>query len=153
MNPMLTRDWFLAQNTAGKGNGPYISSHDALLGHHEDEADEDGRAQHADGAHQGVGPLCLLATQACGGRPDDHAQQSCHAGDRPKDHTSAGTKKNHLVSIFTFLHVCMKLCKIAHKQRMKWTNVNRPKLETNKTLASYCFVRFHCTLVKQKPCV
>lgn len=55
------------------GNEPYVSANDALLGHHEDEADEDGRAQHADGAHERVGSFCLLATQACGESPDDHA--------------------------------------------------------------------------------
>lgn len=55
------------------GNGSYISAHDALLGHHEDEADEDGRAQHADGAHEGVGSLRPLAAQARGGCPDDDA--------------------------------------------------------------------------------
>lgn len=65
--------------------GSYISSHDALLGHHEDEADEDGRSEHADGAHQRVGALCLLAEQACGGCAYDHAQQTRHAGDGAED--------------------------------------------------------------------
>lgn len=65
--------------------GSYVSSHDALLGHHEDEADEDGRAEHADGAHQWVGALGLLAEQAGGGRAYDHAQQARHAGDGAKD--------------------------------------------------------------------
>lgn len=51
----------------------YVSSYDALLGHHEDEADEDGRAQHADGTNERVSSLCLLPAQASGGRPDDHA--------------------------------------------------------------------------------
>ena len=55
------------------GNDPYISSYDVLLGHHKDEAEEDGRAQHADGAHQRIGSLGPLAAQSCGGRPDDHA--------------------------------------------------------------------------------
>lgn len=68
-----------------RAGGSYISSHDALLGHHEDEADEDGRSEHADGAHQRVGALCLLAEQARGGRPYDHAQQTRHAGDGAKD--------------------------------------------------------------------
>lgn len=63
----------------------YVSSHDALLGHHEDEADEDGRPQHADGAHQRVGSLRPLAAQARGGRPYDHAQQARHAGDGAED--------------------------------------------------------------------
>lgn len=69
------------------GSDSYISSYDALLRHHEDEADEDGRAQHADGAHQRVGPLRLLAAQAGGGGADDHAQQAGHTGDRPEDET------------------------------------------------------------------
>lgn len=55
------------------GGDSYISSCDALLGNHEDEADEDGRPQHADGAHEWVGSLCLLAAQACGGCSNDHA--------------------------------------------------------------------------------
>lgn len=63
----------------------YIGSDNALLCHHEDEADEDGWAQHADGAHERVGSLCLLAAQARGGRPDDHAQQARHTGDCPED--------------------------------------------------------------------
>lgn len=54
------------------GSDTYISSYDALLGHHEDEADEDGRAQHADSAHERVGSLRPLAAQACGGRSDYH---------------------------------------------------------------------------------
>lgn len=72
--------------------GSYISSHNALLGHHEDEADEDGRAEHADGAHQRVGTLRLLAKQARGGRPDDHAQQARHAGDGAKDQAGSERK-------------------------------------------------------------
>lgn len=71
--------------TPTRARSSYISSHDALLGHHEDEADEDGRSEHADGAHQRVGALCLLAEQACGGCAYDHAQQTCHAGDGAKD--------------------------------------------------------------------
>lgn len=73
-------------------SGSYISSYDALLGHHEDEADEDGRAQHADGAHERVGPFRLLAAQSCGGGPDDHAQQSGHTGDRPEDYAGTGER-------------------------------------------------------------
>lgn len=65
--------------------GSYVGSDDALLGHHEDEADEDGRAQHADGAHQRIGPLRLLAAEASGGGSDEHAQQPRHAGDGSKD--------------------------------------------------------------------
>lgn len=65
--------------------GSYVGSDDALLGHHEDEADEDGRAQHADGAHQRVGPLRLLPAEASGGGADEHAQQPGHTGDGPKD--------------------------------------------------------------------
>lgn len=68
--------------------GSYVSSYDALLGHHKDEADEDGWAQHADSAYEGVSSLCLLAAQACGSRSDDHAQQPCHTGDTPEDQTS-----------------------------------------------------------------
>lgn len=82
-------------NTA-RISGSYISSYDALLGHHEDEADEDGRAQHADGAHERVGPFRLLAAQPCGGGPDDHAQQSGHTGDRPEDYTRTGERKSLL---------------------------------------------------------
>jgi len=67
------------------GSDSYIGSYDTLLGHHEDEADEDGRAQHADRAHERVGALRLLAAQARGGRPDHHAQQARHTGDRPED--------------------------------------------------------------------
>lgn len=52
--------------------GSYVGSDDALLGHHEDEANEDGRAQHADSAHQGIGPLRLLAAEAGSGRSDEH---------------------------------------------------------------------------------
>lgn len=74
-------------------NGSYISSYDALLGHHEDEADEDGRAQHADGTHQRVGPFRLLAAEPRGGGPDDHAQQSGHTGDRPEDYAGTGEGK------------------------------------------------------------
>lgn len=65
--------------------GSYVGSDDALLGHHEDEADEDGRAQHADGAHQRIGPLRLLAAEASGGGSDENAQQPGHAGDGSED--------------------------------------------------------------------
>lgn len=67
------------------GGASYVGSDDALLGHHEDEADEDGRAQHADGAHQRVGPLRLLPAEASGGGSDHHAQQPGHAGDGSED--------------------------------------------------------------------
>lgn len=69
----------------------YISSVNVLLGHHKDEADKDGRAQHADSTHEGVGSVCLLATEASGGEPYNHAQQPRHAGDRPEDE-AAGKK-------------------------------------------------------------
>ena len=67
------------------GQSTYISPHDAFLGHHEDEADEDGRAQHADGAHQGVRPLRALAAEARGRQADDHTQQPRHHGDGAED--------------------------------------------------------------------
>lgn len=65
--------------------GSYVGSDDAFLGHHKDEADEDGRAQHADGAHQRICPFRLLAAEASSGRSNDHTQQPGHAGDGPKD--------------------------------------------------------------------
>lgn len=75
----------------------YIGSYNALLGHHEDEADKDGRAQHADSAHQRVGSLCLLAAQARGDRPDDHAQQTRHTGDRPEDEAGQESREETVI--------------------------------------------------------
>lgn len=65
--------------------GSYVGSDNALLGHHEDEAYEDGRAQHADGADQRIGPFRLLSAEAGSGRSDEHTEQPGHAGDGPKD--------------------------------------------------------------------
>ena len=63
----------------------HIGPHDAALGGHEDEADEDGRAQHAHSAHQRVGPLGPQAAPARGSCPRDHTQKTREAGDGPKD--------------------------------------------------------------------
>lgn len=65
----------------------YVCSYDALLGHDEDEADEDGRAQHADGTHQRVGALCLLSAEARGRSTDHHTEQTRHTCDDPEDQT------------------------------------------------------------------
>lgn len=96
-------------NTLGI-SGSYISSYDALLGHHEDEADEDGRAQHADGTHERVGPFRLLAAQPCGGGPDDHAQQSGHTGDRPEDYARTGERvKREYLTCFKLMQAHAKI--------------------------------------------
>lgn len=63
----------------------HIGPHDAALGGHEDEADEDGRAQHAHSTHQRVGSLGPQAAPASGSCPRDHTQKAREAGDGPKD--------------------------------------------------------------------
>lgn len=77
-------------------SGAYICSSYVLLGHHEDEADEDGRAQHADGAHQRVGSFRPLSTEAGGGSSYNHAQQPRHTGDGPEDEAAGKAPSLHL---------------------------------------------------------
>lgn len=69
----------------------YICSCDALLGHNEDEADENGRAQHADSTHQRVGALSLLSAEACGRSPDHDTEQTRNTCNGPED--QAGHKE------------------------------------------------------------
>lgn len=83
--------------TQARRPGSYVGSDDALLGHDEDEADEDGRAQHADGAHQRIGPFRLLAAEASGGGSDDHAQQPSHAGNGSEDDAGQGEEEQVLL--------------------------------------------------------
>lgn len=71
-----------------KSSVTYVGSLNALLGRDEDEADEDGRAQHAHSTHQRVGPLCLLAAHPGRHGTDHHTQQPRHTSDRPKDKTA-----------------------------------------------------------------
>lgn len=66
----------------------HVSTHDALLCSDEDEADEDGGAQHADGTHQGIGALRLEPAETRGGRPNDHPQEPRHTGDHSEDQTA-----------------------------------------------------------------
>lgn len=63
----------------------HIGAHDAALGRHEDEADEDGGAQHAHGTHKWVGPLGPQAAPAGSARTCDHTQETREAGDGPED--------------------------------------------------------------------
>lgn len=65
----------------------YIRSHNALLGHNKNEADEDSRAQHADRTHQRVGTLRLLTAEPCSYSADHDSQQPCHTGDGSKYQT------------------------------------------------------------------
>lgn len=73
----------------------HIGAHDAGLGSHKDEADEDGGSQHAHGAHQGVSALSAQATPASGSRACDYAQKASKAGNGPKDE-AVGTKDSRV---------------------------------------------------------
>lgn len=73
----------------------HIGPYDAALGSHEDQADKDGRAQHAHSTHQWVGPLGLQAAPARGSCTRDHTQKARKAGDGPKDET-VGTEGHEL---------------------------------------------------------
>lgn len=69
----------------------HIGPHNAAFGGHKDEADEDGRAQHAHGTHQRVSSLGPKAAPARGSCPRHHTQEARKAGDGPKDE-AVGTK-------------------------------------------------------------
>lgn len=73
----------------------HISAHNAGFGSHKDEADEDGRSQHAHSTHQRVSTLSPQAAPASGSRTCDHAQKASKAGNGPKDE-AVGTKDSRV---------------------------------------------------------
>lgn len=66
----------------------YIGSHNAALGSHEDQADEDGRAQHSHSTHERIRSLRLGPAPFGGSCPGDYTQESSEASDCSKDQTS-----------------------------------------------------------------
>ena len=102
----------------------YVGSLYALLGRDEDEADEDGRTQHADGANQRVSPFRPLPAHPGRDGTDHHAQQTRHARNRPEDQTAdQRTQHQNNCTVFTTEQTFTKFHLIRKQEMMnvlKW---------------------------------
>lgn len=77
----------------GKDYYTHIGSHDAALGSHEDETDEDGWSQHPNCTHQRISSLRLGAAPLGCSCPCDYTQEASEASDCSKDQTIKRKKR------------------------------------------------------------